>query len=81
MEIQLKLYGSSKILSDIPKIPEARMVGLSRVNVPIEVERLAFTLNSLILFSYNSWLSNYVVNFLMRTKGRYLLCIQPFLQS
>jgi hypothetical protein len=29
-------------------------VGLSRVRVPIEVERLDFTLNSLILFSYNS---------------------------
>jgi len=29
-------------------------VGLSRVRVPIEVERLDFTLNSFILFSYNS---------------------------
>ena len=44
----------SKTFSDIPKMPEARIVGLSRVNVPIEVERLAFTLNSLVLFSYNS---------------------------
>jgi len=46
-------YYRSKILSDMPKIPEARIVGLSRVNVPIEVERLAATLNSLIIFSYN----------------------------
>ena len=44
----------SKTLSDMPKMPDARIVGLSRVRVPIEVERLAFTLNSLILFSYNS---------------------------
>jgi hypothetical protein len=47
-------YKRSKISSEIPKIPEARIVGLSKVNVPIEVERLGFTLNSLIAFSYNS---------------------------
>jgi hypothetical protein len=47
-------YRRSKTLREIPKIPEARMVGLSKVSAPIEVEILGFTLNTMITFSYNS---------------------------
>jgi len=47
-------YRRSKTSSDIPKMPEARIVGLSSVSVPIEVESVGFTLNSFSPFSYNS---------------------------
>jgi len=43
-----------KISREIPKMPEASMGGLSKVSVPIEVEMLGFTLNTMITFSYNS---------------------------
>jgi hypothetical protein len=47
-------YRRPKISREIPKMPEASMVGLSKVSVPIEVEMLGFTLNTMIIFSYNS---------------------------
>ena len=37
-------YNLLNTSSEIPKMPDARMVGLSKVREPIEVERLEFTL-------------------------------------